>query len=457
MELGVILNRVFRTQDNPFFNYVVEHQDAINKVYFIVPIEDIGDAATVKRDYYLKVVTGFINTLHTHDIYPYIVSYEKLEGLAHTLELSHVLIAQDIMSYHKEIYDFPHMKKLFDKNNIAVIGQRVNHYFQPIKTFNKQHRPYKVFTSFYKANRERLVLTPKKSYSFKQLTKVVEKGFNQIGLNLECDEDMEQLSGKAWNDFLSRDIYHYHELIDDVSQDFVSGLGTHLAYGLLDIRRIINDLLEGYDSDETNYEAFIREVMFREFYYVLMVQYPKAATQSFSEKYRTMQWSTNQSHFEAWKEGETGYPIVDAAMKKLHHTGYMHNRLRMVVSQFLTKNLFIDWTWGEVYFRHYLIDYDNASNVHGWQWSASTGTDAAPYFRMFNPVRQSERFDAKGYFIKSQIEVLNAVSNKYIHNPSINKDKLQHEYNIEIGKEYPSAIVDLKLSREFVISKFKNV
>ncbi len=100
------------------------------------------------------------------------------------------------------------------------------------------------------------------------------------------------------------------------------------------------------------------------------------------------------------EKGQTGYPIVDAAMKKLNRTGYMHNRLRMVVSQFLTKNLFIDWTWGEEYFRQYLIDYDNASNVHGWQWSASTGTDAVPYFRMFNPIRQSERFDAQGYFIK---------------------------------------------------------
>ncbi|MFG0935051.1 FAD-binding domain-containing protein, partial [Staphylococcus sp. 231237_7MaSpsaltlick] len=195
---------------------------------------------------------------------------------------------------------------------------------------------------------------------------------------------------------------------------------------------------------------------FREFYYILMTQYPKTATKSFTEKYRNMQWSYSKQNFDAWKIGKTGFPIVDAAMQKLNETGYMPNRLRMVVSQFLTKNLFIVWTWGEEYFRQYLIDYDNASNVHGWQWSASTGTDAAPYFRMFNPIRQSERFDAKGYFIKSQLELFKDVSSNYIHNPSKNKDKLKENYDIEIGKDYPKTMVDLKLSREFVMNKFKS-
>lgn len=133
----------------------------------------------------------------------------------------------------------------------------------------------------------------------------------------------------------------------------------------------------------------------------------------------------------------------------------MHNRLRMVVSQFLTKHLFIDWTMGEDYFRQYLIDYDNASNVHGWQWSASTGTDAVPYFRMFNPIRQSERFDAQGYFIKTQLAVFDDVPSKYIHNPTKHKDLLKDKYNIEIGKDYPQAIVDHKESRDYVMHKFK--
>ncbi|MDU9418739.1 deoxyribodipyrimidine photo-lyase [Staphylococcus lloydii] len=455
MHLGVILNRVFRTKDSPLFQYIVKHQNEINKLYFILPLEDLTDASEVKRDYYYKVVKGFVNALDKHDIQPHIVTYEKLGELAETLALSHVLVAKDIMSYHKEIYDYPHVKKVFENHQVTVIGQRVNHYFEPTKTFNKQQQPYKVFTSFYKANRQDLVHTPKKSYQFKQLSQIAEKGSNQSDLKFENNKDIEKLARKAWDDFLNSDIAHYDKLTDDVSQDFVSGLGKYLAYGLLDIREIINDLLEDYESDEKNYEAFIREVIFREFYYVLMMQYPETATKSFSEKYRNMQWSYNKTHFEVWKKGQTGYPIVDAAMKKLNHTGYMHNRLRMVVSQFLTKNLFIDWTWGEEYFRQYLIDYDNASNVHGWQWSASTGTDAVPYFRMFNPIRQSERFDAQGYFIKTQLKIFNDVSRKYIHDPTKYKDKLQEIYHIEIGKDYPQTIVNHKNSRDYVMDKFK--
>ena len=457
MHLGVILNRVFRMKDNPLFQYIVKHQNEINKLYFILPLEDLTDASEVKRDYYHKVVKGFVNALDKHDIQPHIVTYEKLGELAETLALSHVLVAKDIMSYHKEIYDYPHVKKAFENHQVTVIGQRVNHYFEPTKTFNKQQQPYKVFTSFYKANRKDLVNTPKKNYQFKHLSQITEKGSNQIDLNFKNNKDLEQLARKRWGEFLNGDIAHYDKLIDDVSQDFVSGLGKYLAYGLLDIREIINDLLEGYDSDETNYEAFIREVIFREFYYVLMTQYPEAATKSFSEKYRNMKWSYNKAHFEAWKKGQTGYPIVDAAMKKLNRTGYMHNRLRMIVSQFLTKNLFIDWTWGENYFRQNLIDYDNASNVHGWQWSASTGTDAVPYFRMFNPIRQSEKFDSNGYFIKSEIELFKEVPTHFIHNPTLYRSELYEKYNIEFDKDYPNSIVNHNESRKYVLEKFKSI
>ncbi|HIH8111504.1 cryptochrome/photolyase family protein [Mammaliicoccus sciuri] len=457
MHLGVILNRVFRMKDNPLFQYIVKHQNEINKLYFILPLEDLTDASEVKRDYYHKVVKGFVNALDKHDIQPHIVTYEKLGELAETLALSHVLVAKDIMSYHKEIYDYPHVKKAFENHQVTVIGQRVNHYFEPTKTFNKQQQPYKVFTSFYKANRKDLVNTPKKNYQFKHLSQITEKGSNQIDLNFKNNKDLEQLARKAWGEFLNGNIAHYDKLIDDVSQDFVSGLGKYLAYGLLDIREIINDLLEGYDSDETNYEAFIREVIFREFYYVLMTQYPETATKSFYEKYRNMQWSYNKTHFEVWKKGQTGYPIVDAAMIKLNRTGYMHNRLRMIVSQFLTKNLFIDWTWGEDYFRKYLIDYDNASNVHGWQWSASTGTDAVPYFRMFNPIRQSEKFDSNGYFIKSEIELFKEVPTHFIHNPTLYRSELYEKYNIEFDKDYPNSIVNHNESRKYVLEKFKSI
>ncbi|WP_353458483.1 cryptochrome/photolyase family protein [Staphylococcus coagulans] len=457
MRLGVIFNRTFRIKHNPLFEYVIQHQNEIDQLYFILPIEDLSDAARVKRDDYEKVVKGFVHTLNQHEISPYILNYDQLGVLVDDLALSHVLMPQDIMSYHQSIYDYPHMKRAFENHQVKVIGQRVNHYFQPSQTLNQQQQPYKVFTSFYKANRKNLVHRHYKADAYKQVAKIAEKGTNQAHLQINDSDDMEKSARQDWATFLNTDISDYKRRTDDISQDYVSGLSRFLAYGLLDIREVMNDLLAGYDSDEINYEAFIREVMFREFYYVLMTKYPQTATLSFSEKYRGMQWSNNPSHFEAWKSGQTGYPIVDAAMKKLNRTGLMHNRLRMVVSQFLTKHLFIDWTWGEAYFRQYLLDYDNASNVHGWQWSASTGTDAVPYFRMFNPIRQSERFDPNGYFIKTELDVFDDVHHRWLHDPTRYKAQLKENHHIEIGKDYPEVIVEHKKSRDYVIQQFKNV
>lgn len=455
MHLGILLNRVFRIEGNPLFNYIAEHLHEIEKLYLILPIEDLSDAASVKREHYHKMVESFVSNLSKNNISPYIVNYDKLGELSDDLNLSHILVGRDIMSYHSEVYDYPHIKAAFQKQGIDVIGRRVNHYFRPTKTLNQQQKPYKVFTSFYKANRKNIISKPTKNYQLKQLSLYAEKGTNQSHFNVNMNNNIERRARKSWQSFLNNDISYYQQWTDDVELDFVSGISQYLAYGVLDIQEILNDLLDVYDQDEANCELFIRELMFREFYYVLMVYYPETAKVSFSEKYRMMQWSNNQTHFDAWKQGQTGYPIVDAAMQKLNRTGLMHNRLRMVVSQFLTKNLFIDWTCGESYFRKYLLDYDSASNVHGWQWSASTGTDAVPYFRMFNPIRQSERFDSKGYFIKTQLEIFENVEEKYVHNPTKYRNELLEKYQVEVGKDYPKTIVDHKTSREYVMHQFK--
>lgn len=259
-----------------------------------------------------------------------------------------------------------------------------------------------------------------------------------------------------WHGFLENDIQNYDSNREYLPEVLTSQLSIVLAYGLIDIKQIITELLESYEEDESNIEKFIRELMFREFYYVLMTQYPNTAHEAFNEKYRGIKWSYNKNDFKCWYEGKTGFPIVDAAMAELNETGYMHNRMRMVVSQFLTKDLFIDWTWGEDYFRKKLIDFDSASNVHGWQWSASTGTDAAPYFRMFSPTRQSERFDKDALYIKKYIPELDDMSAKWLHEPLKHQSQLEKE-GVKLGEDYPEPIVDHKSAREYVMSTFKNL
>ena len=199
------------------------------------------------------------------------------------------------------------------------------------------------------------------------------------------------------------------------------------------------------DRDE-GVKIWINEIIWREFYKYILFHNPRVSKNlSFSEKYDDFPWSDNQDYFIAWSNGETGVPIIDAAMKQLNSTGWMHNRLRMIVAMYLSKNLLIDWRQGEKYFMQNLIDGDFASNNGGWQWSASTGVDAAPYFRIFNPITQSEKFDKKGVFIKKWLPELSSVKN--IHNPT------SDERN-DIG--YSTHLVDLKESRKKAIEVFSN-
>lgn len=204
-------------------------------------------------------------------------------------------------------------------------------------------------------------------------------------------------------------------------------------------------------SSKSNVFTWVNELVWREFYRHLIVAYPKLNKyQNFNEKYDPVQWRSADADFTAWCQGKTGYPLVDAAMRQLLQTGWMHNRLRMVVASFLTKHLLIDWRKGERFFMQHLIDGDLASNNGGWQWAASTGCDAQPYFRIFNPITQSERFDPEGEFIRKYIPELTSVPNKHIHFP--------HAYLALQGSEknkYWPAIVDHKAARQRALDAFK--
>jgi deoxyribodipyrimidine photo-lyase len=162
----------------------------------------------------------------------------------------------------------------------------------------------------------------------------------------------------------------------------------------------------------------------------------------------------DQGRFEAWCEARTGYPLVDAAMRQLNQTGYMHNRLRMITASFLVKDLHIDWRWGERYFARQLIDYDLAANNGGWQWAASTGCDAQPYFRIFNPVTQSQKFDADGKFIRKYVPELAACDNKFIHAPWLMSAQEQQRIGLTIGCDYPAPIVDHAQARRVTLERY---
>ena len=222
--------------------------------------------------------------------------------------------------------------------------------------------------------------------------------------------------------FIQQKLALYNDQRDIPSIKGTSGLSPYLAIGAISPRYLLFVVLNQYPdlltaSDSPKF-SWVNELIWREFYRNLLFHFPELCKhESFKDKYRLTAWYNNSSHFTAWCEGRTGYPIVDAAMRQLNQTGWMHNRLRMVVASFLTKHLLIDWRWGEQYFMEHLIDGDLAANNGGWQWAASTGCDAQPYFRIFNPTRQSERFDPKGHFIRKYLPELKEIPDKEIHSP----------------------------------------
>ncbi|WP_381410237.1 cryptochrome/photolyase family protein [Staphylococcus epidermidis] len=454
MAIGVILNRVFRINNNPLFDYIYRNKESINQCYFIIPTEEFEEEAKKKAQYYYGSIQKFMYELQRYDIEPFLMSYDKLIDFCKKQAIDKVVVAGDIMSYHHEEYDILHQRKRFKQADIQVISLRANHYFNPCKTHNKQGEPYKVFTSFYRKWRPYLMIRDEYDYHLEDITKVAVKSQHKLKKDYHSYGISERDVQNRWAEFLSQDIENYKENREYLSEVLTSQLSIYLAYGMIDIIQVFNDLLQNYDKNEQNYEAFIRELIFREFYYVLMTNYPETAHVAFKEKYQQLKWSYNEENFKLWKDGNTGFPIIDAAMEELKTTGFMHNRMRMVVSQFLTKDLFIDWIWGESFFKQKLIDYDAASNVHGWQWSASTGTDAVPYFRMFNPIRQSERFDNNARYIKTYIPKLNQIDAKYLHDTHKFEQQIKGQ-GVEIGKDYPKQMIDHKESRQRVMSEFK--
>jgi len=257
---------------------------------------------------------------------------------------------------------------------------------------------------------------------------------------------------KRLRHFAMQPVIDYPAKRDLPALDATSRLSVYLATGILSPRQCLHRVLHEHPDALDNSRAFtwLNELIWREFYRHLLVAYPALCRHKpFIDWTRNVEWQRNDAHFDAWKAGKTGYPIVDAAMRQMKALGWMHNRLRMITASFLVKDLLIDWREGERYFMQQLIDGDLAANNGGWQWAASTGTDAAPYFRIFNPTTQGERFDEKGDFIRHYLPELAEVPDSDIHQPYVWAEK--HHKKLD----YPAPIVDHKAARKKTLDAFE--
>ncbi len=261
---------------------------------------------------------------------------------------------------------------------------------------------------------------------------------------------------QLFSDFSER-MDSYHETRDYPAVKGPSYLGVHLRFGTVSIRKLVATAMARSAEGSAGAAVWLAELVWREFYFSILANFPHVAAGAFKPVYDQIVWEKGahaRALFGAWCAGHTGYPLVDAAMAQINQTGYMHNRLRMVAASFLVKHLGLDWRWGEQYFATHLNDFDLAANNGGWQWVASSGCDAQPYFRIFNPVRQSEKFDATGKFIRRYVPQLSALTDAQIHAPWTLSTAVLQAAGIRLGENYPKPLVDHASARERTLQRY---
>jgi deoxyribodipyrimidine photo-lyase len=335
--------------------------------------------------------------------------------------------------------------------------------FERDEVMTQQGKPFSVFTPYRNAWLKKLDEFQLKPYPVarhaahlaakaagERIPTLEEIGFEPASLAvLKLHPGMR--GGQQLFDDFARRIERYKRARDFPAVKGVSYLSTHLRFGTVSVRQLAaHAVRDGSEGAQT----WLSELIWRDFYHMILWHYPHVLDQAFRPEYARVQWDDAPELFAAWCEARTGYPLVDAAMRQLNQTGYMHNRLRMVVASFLTKDLGVDWRLGERYFAAHLNDYDLAANNGGWQWAASTGCDAQPYFRIFNPVTQSERFDPEGRFIRRYLPELERVPDKYIHAPWTMGGIDQTAARTRIGVDYPGPVVDHAQARARTLARF---
>ncbi|ACF14868.1 Deoxyribodipyrimidine photo-lyase [Chloroherpeton thalassium ATCC 35110] len=445
----------------------------------IIPIFILDDDILLRREDFSPACVGFM----LESLEALALSYANIGGKlivrrGQVLEVLKSLVGETRAQaiYFNEDYEpFAKMRDQAVQSEFEKLGVRVKAFtdqvcFHPQRVLKDNGQPYTVFTPYQK---KWLALSGNIPTPQPALTRISTPELPSIPLPKTSDirkkfsvqpivQGGEPKGLKRLRAFLSQNIYHYKELRDFPATNATSLLSADLRFGTLSIRHVFHESMrlvpQASEPAREGIQTFISELIWREFYFQILDHFPHVEKHSFKPEFENLKWENNEVFFEAWKNGQTGYPIVDAAMRALRQTGWMHNRLRMIVASFLTKDLLIDWRWGELYFMQHLIDGDLAANNGGWQWSASTGTDAQPYFRIFNPVLQSQKFDPKGEFIRKYVPELQAVPVRYIHFPAeiLRKSPLlAREIGVALGKDYPHPIVEHKVQREKALRLYK--
>ena len=360
------------------------------------------------------------------------------------------------------------LKEYLLSNNIEAKSFNANLLWEPWTIKNKSGNPYKVFTPFYKSGCLQSVVPRKpikkpEKISFKKIkTNLKEHKFSHINQKdhwsnkfLKYWEVGEIAANKNFDRFLENGAKNYSTGRNFPSTENVSRLSPYLHWGQISPFRVWHEAKNKMFGSHK--EIFLSELGWREFSYHLLYHYPKINKQNLKEQFNKLDWNVNDELLLKWKKGKTGFPIVDAGMRELWETGYMHNRLRMITASFLVKNLLIHWKEGEKWFWDCLLDADLANNSASWQWVAGTGSDAAPFFRIFNPITQGQKFDKDALYIRKYLPEIAKLPNKFIFTPWLADKEILKDANVTLGVDYPHPIIDYTSSRKKALEAFKKI
>ena len=458
----------FRIENNPALSFATQNHDNVIALY-IYNNNDFDNKREAQKWWVYKSLETLKKELSDYKINLEIVKGDELEIFSKFNKKDKLSVywnkiyEPDVIAKGKKIRD------LFIKNeiNYKYFKGNILNEFQEIT--KNDGTPFKVFTPFWR-NAEQVYLNqpPSKNY-------IVKKKIKKITIFKKCIEPIEILPKKNWykkfekywkvseNDskkilknLIENKIKNYGTSRDIPSIEGTSKLSPYIKHGQIHVGSIWKKCSE-IKSKGIGYRKYINELGWREFSHSLINYFPEFLKGNFRKEFDKFPWAKNEKFLKAWKRGMTGYPIVDAGMRELYETGWMHNRIRMVVGSFLVKHLRINWTEGEKHFRNCLLDFNKANNVAQWQWVAGCGADAAPYFRIFNPILQGEKFDKEGNYVKKWVPELKNVPNKFIHKPWEMELKYQEAIKTIIGKDYPGPIVIHEKARAAALEAFQSL
>jgi len=457
-----------RINDNPALSNASNNHEVVSALY-IFNENEFSNKREAQKWWVYKSLENLKSELKKYNI-----NLEILNGDEFKI-LTNIKTKDDISIYSNKVYEPAQidtelkLAKYFNKNEINFTLFKGNILIEYHEVLKDDGTPFKVFTPFWKNAEQRyLEKLPSKPTNIKKLKKsdllfkstfkidqiLPKKNWYKKFEKYWSPSELEAL--KFSKEFIINKISKYGDTRDFPNIEGTSKISPFLKHGQISVETIWRQCSEIKNKDK-GYRKYVNELGWREFSHSLINNFPEMLKGNLRKEFDRFPWVKNNKHLIAWKKGMTGYPIVDAGMRELYETGWMHNRLRMIVASFLIKHLRIHWKEGEKYFRNCLVDFNEANNVAQWQWVAGSGADAAPYFRIFNPILQGEKFDKNGEYTLKWVPELKNFPKEYLHKPWELERKYQDQINAVIGKDYPHPIVNHEAARNSALQAFQSL